>query len=145
MIRNTVVEVVDAPLEEWSLEDEAQLTHLKSGVIESLETTAIYGNALETDNDCLRIRPKTISTSRRSQIISDVVSSLPEPEQEAREHAICGCYHKFLCADSASKVEHAKRNLYSAPIFPSAKPVDIGHTECQQVGHVSHSEMTLHM
>jgi len=66
----------------WTQQDEAELTRLLAGEINSIQETAIYGNAVAGENEYLCIRLELISRERRQNVLSQCFSKLRENERQ---------------------------------------------------------------
>jgi hypothetical protein len=73
---------MEAPTDEWTDEDEARLECLNGGDI-SIEESAIYGDAIEANNEFISGRLKTISHVRRKDVLIDVFGDLSPLEKES--------------------------------------------------------------
>ena len=70
------------PLAVWTEEDEAKLNSLQQGEIGSVEEQAIYGKALDANNEYIKVRLLTVSSARRKEILENVFMALPLCEKE---------------------------------------------------------------
>jgi hypothetical protein len=73
---------MEPPTDEWTDADEARLACLNAGDI-SIEESAIYGDAIEANNEFISCRLKTISQVRRKDVLADVFGDLSDFEKES--------------------------------------------------------------
>ena len=73
-------EGMEPPTDEWTGEDEARLECLNAGDI-SVEESAIYGDAIEANNEFISSRLKTVSHVRRKDVLANVFRGLSEFEK----------------------------------------------------------------
>ena len=74
----------------WTVGDEANLKRLEQGEISSVEETAIYGRALEKQNEFLLTRLATISRSRRRDVLEKLFDGMVDDEKEDIARVISG-------------------------------------------------------
>ena len=71
-----------APPDLWSVEDEAQLQRLQQGILGPLEETAVYGDAVDTNNEFICVRLQAVSKARRKSILSNLFENLQADEKQ---------------------------------------------------------------
>ena len=70
------------PTEEWTPAMETELSRLLNGEINDVQESVIYSRALKTQNAFLATKLKTMTSSRRKQILGEVFAGLPSGEKE---------------------------------------------------------------
>jgi hypothetical protein len=73
---------MEPPTDEWTDEDEARLACLNTGDI-SIEESAIYGDAIEANNEFISGRLKTISQVHRKDVLANLFRGLLDYEKES--------------------------------------------------------------
>jgi hypothetical protein len=69
------------PTAQWTDEQESELERLEASEINSLQETAIYGRAVAAQNEYLCTKLKTVSKSRRMDVISGLYSRMTTQER----------------------------------------------------------------
>jgi hypothetical protein len=74
----------------WTRKNEAELVRFKSGQINSVQETAIYGRALETQNIYLATKFRYMSKTRRKQVLGKLFEELPADEKDDIARLLAG-------------------------------------------------------